>query len=32
MIVSYEKRIVVYVNKMGENSTYSLETNLEDSN
>ena len=32
MILSYEMRIVVYVNKMGENSTYSLETTLEDSN
>ena len=32
MILSFEKKIVIYVNEMGENSAYSLENNLEDSN
>ena len=32
MILSFEKGIAVYVDKMGENSTFSLETISEDSN
>ena len=32
MILSFKKGIAVYVNKMGKNSTYSLETISEDSN